>query len=91
MSGCSTGRIRACNCIRIRNNKLEGFNTDVTGFDVSLSTHLKHSHKKALVLGTGGAAKAVCYVLIKKEFHGYRSAEPHGKYDWIYDVTPSTA
>jgi shikimate dehydrogenase len=56
----------ACNCISIRKKKLEGFNTDVIGFDASLSAHLTPAHKKALVLGTGGAAKAVCYVLDKK-------------------------
>ena len=56
----------ACNCIRIRNNMLKGFNTDVIGFEASLSAHLTPVHKKALVLGTGGAAKAVCYVLDKK-------------------------
>jgi shikimate dehydrogenase len=56
----------ACNCIRIRNNKLQGFNTDVTGFDIALSSLLSPLHDKALVLGTGGAAKAVCYVLDKK-------------------------
>jgi len=58
--------IRACNCIRIRNSKLEGFNTDVIGFEVSLTSRLRSSHNKALVLGTGGAAKAVCYVLSQK-------------------------
>jgi shikimate dehydrogenase len=56
----------ACNCLRIRNNTLEGFNTDVMGFEASLSAHLAPAHNKALVIGTGGAAKAVCYVLGKK-------------------------
>jgi shikimate dehydrogenase len=56
----------ACNCIRIINGKLEGFNTDVTGFDQALSAKLTRAHNKAIVLGTGGAAKAVCYVLDKK-------------------------
>jgi shikimate dehydrogenase len=59
-------KIGACNCIRIRNKKKEGFNTDVFGFETSLNTHLSPVHKKALVLGTGGASKAVCYVLEKK-------------------------
>ncbi len=59
-------QIGACNCIRARNNILEGFNTDVIGFDVSLSAHLAPVHKRALVLGTGGAAKAVCHVLSAK-------------------------
>lgn len=55
----------ACNCIRIRNGLLEGFNTDVIGFEQSLLKSLKVEHKKALVLGTGGASKAVQYVLEK--------------------------
>jgi shikimate dehydrogenase len=44
---------------------LKGYNTDVTGFEASLIPLLKPWHKKALVLGTGGASKAVCYVLEK--------------------------
>src|SRR5688500_18315527 len=57
--------IGACNCIRIENGILTGHNTDVTGFEDSLRPHLLAHHKKALVLGTGGAAKAVHYVLAK--------------------------
>lgn len=57
--------IGACNCIRIREGLLEGFNTDVTGFERSLIQKLKPTHTKALVLGSGGAAKAVAYVLQK--------------------------
>ncbi len=55
----------ACNCIRIRDGKLTGFNTDVIGFEGSLLTGLKPAHDQALVLGTGGAAKAVQWVLRK--------------------------
>jgi shikimate dehydrogenase len=58
--------IGACNCIRIKEGKLFGFNTDVAGFEVSLDKLLQPYHKKALVLGTGGAAKAVHYVLKKR-------------------------
>ncbi len=58
--------IGACNCIRIRNGKLTGFNTDVIGFEETLSRKLMPHHRHALVLGTGGAAKAVHYVLKKK-------------------------
>ncbi len=58
--------IGACNCIRIENGELTGFNTDVLGFERSLNEFLQPGHKKALVLGTGGAAKAVCYVLEQK-------------------------
>lgn len=53
----------ACNCIRISNGRKIGYNTDVIGFGSSLDAQLKSSHQKALVLGTGGAAKAVCYAL----------------------------
>jgi shikimate dehydrogenase len=56
----------ACNCIRIRKGKLYGFNTDVTGFEQSLQKKLQAWHEKALVLGTGGASKAVQYVLKKR-------------------------
>lgn len=58
--------IGACNCIRIENGKLTGHNTDVIGFQKTLEPKLKPHHKKALVLGTGGAAKAVHYVLRQK-------------------------
>jgi shikimate dehydrogenase len=43
--------------------RLEGFNTDIYGFEVSLKPLLKDYHDKALVLGDGGAAKAVKCVL----------------------------
>ena len=42
----------------------EGFNTDATGFEKSVKPYLSE-HSNALVLGTGGAAKAVAYVLLK--------------------------
>lgn len=53
----------ACNCIKIKNGILTGYNTDVTGFEKSLLTDLKPIHTKALILGTGGAAAAVEFVL----------------------------
>ena len=43
--------------------RLEGFNTDIYGFEMSLRPLLKDYHDKALVLGDGGAAKAVKCVL----------------------------
>lgn len=58
--------IGACNCIRIQDGKLTGHNTDVIGFQKTLESKLKSHHRKALVLGTGGAAKAVHYVLRQK-------------------------
>ena len=42
---------------------LKGFNTDVYGFHQSLKPFLTSAHERALILGTGGASKAVEYVL----------------------------
>lgn len=58
--------IGAVNCVRIRNNKLEGFNTDTFGFDQSLKPFIEPVHDRALILGTGGAAKAVAWVLTRR-------------------------
>ena len=55
--------INACNCIRIREGKLSGYNTDAPGFQRSLQPLLKAHHTAALVLGTGGSSAAVQYAL----------------------------
>jgi shikimate dehydrogenase len=57
--------MNACNCIKIEKGKWIGHNTDVTGFGKTFIPHLKPHHKKALILGTGGASKAVAFVLKK--------------------------
>ncbi len=57
--------INACNCVRIEDGKLVGYNTDVIGFEQSVMPFLKPYHNKALILGTGGAAAAVEFVLKK--------------------------
>lgn len=57
----------AVNCVQVKwTNKgyeLTGYNTDVFGFRKSLMPLLKPWHQHALILGTGGASKAVRYVL----------------------------
>ena len=56
--------IGAVNTIKfLESGKLKGFNTDVYGFKNSLLPLLKSNHTKALILGTGGASKAVDYAL----------------------------
>ncbi len=45
--------------------RLKGFNTDTYGFENSFRPLLKEYHQKALILGTGGASKAVKYILNK--------------------------
>ena len=60
--------IGAVNVIRVthegNNTKLKGFNSDVIGFTQSIEPMIdRHWHKKALILGTGGASKAINYGL----------------------------
>lgn len=56
--------IGAVNCIRIENGHKRGYNTDFMGFESSLLALLgSEKIDNALILGTGGAAKAVAYVL----------------------------
>jgi len=61
--------ISAVNTIRIARRQgevhLTGFNTDIWGFEQSLNPLLKSHHKNALILGTGGASKAIQHVLKK--------------------------
>ncbi len=55
--------IAAVNCVKISNGKLIGHNTDAYGFATSIKPFLEPQHSRALVLGTGGASKAVVFVL----------------------------
>ena len=55
--------IGACNCIKVCDNKLYGFNTDILGFKISFEKNLLPHHKKALILGSGGASAGIEYVL----------------------------
>jgi len=58
--------IGAVNVVKIlKNGNLKGFNTDSYGFENSIKPLLRSFHKKALILGTGGASKAVSFVLDK--------------------------
>ncbi|OKS88852.1 shikimate dehydrogenase family protein [Mucilaginibacter polytrichastri] len=50
-----------------KNFLLEGFNTDAYGFETSLKPLLTSAHKRAMILGDGGAAKAVKFVLRKND------------------------
>lgn len=65
----SAREIAAVNTVKIIRSDsgiiLKGFNTDTFGFETSLKPLLKEQHKKALILGTGGASKALKYVLNK--------------------------
>ena len=57
-------KIGAVNVIKITEDyKLKGYNTDIYGFKNALKPLVKSVHDKALILGTGGASKAIAYVL----------------------------
>jgi shikimate dehydrogenase len=78
--------IGAVNCIHISNNRLVGHNTDIYGFSQSIKPFLDTNHERALVLGTGGASKAVAYVLKKIGVDVYfvTSSEKKGPATFFY-------
>ena len=60
--------IGAVNTIKfLKNGGIKGYNTDVYGFENSIKPFLKSYHTKALILGTGGASKAVAFSLKKNK------------------------
>ena len=60
-------KIGAVNCIKVKWENdcpfLIGYNTDFYGFSQSIKPFLEPIHQRALILGTGGASKAVAYAL----------------------------
>ena len=61
--------IGAVNTVKVVDEKLIGYNTDVFGFKQSVKPFIKNHHERVLILGTGGAAKAVDYVLQEMGIH----------------------
>jgi shikimate dehydrogenase len=59
--------IGAANCLRIEKDGCTAFNTDIKGFRESLNRFLNNELLPALILGSGGASKAVEYVLRKEQ------------------------
>ena len=58
-------KVGAVNTIEFKDGKLIGHNTDVIGFEESLKPLLNAKHKKAVIFGIGGAAKAAAFVMKK--------------------------
>ena len=77
-------RIGAVNTIRVtKKGKLKGYNTDEYGFRKSLVPYLKKHHKKALILGTGGASKAIAFALKKLHIqYQFVSRNTNGMYNY---------
>jgi len=63
--------VNAVNTIKIIRDTnritMHGYNTDVYGFEESIKPMLQQHHKAAMILGTGGAARAAAWVLKKME------------------------
>lgn len=73
-------KIGAVNTIVFDGDKKIGYNTDAFGFKQAIKPFLNNQHERALIFGTGGAAKAVASVL--KEIGVdviFISRDPHGK------------
>jgi shikimate dehydrogenase len=82
--------IGAVNTIKItKRGNLKGYNTDVVGFENSIFPYLEVHHKFALILGTGGASKAVAHALKKNNIkYKFVSRNPSAKKEISYqDVT----
>lgn len=84
-------KIGAVNTISIdRKGRLKGYNTDCYGFKKSIQPLLKKRHKKALILGTGGASKAIAYTLDKLSIEvAYVSRSKEKQADFVYDELTS--
>lgn len=79
-------KIGAVNTIKIISKQLIGYNTDIYGFEKSFLIKKKKYHKNALILGTGGASKAIAFVL-KKLNISYLYVSRYKKKDTLNTIT----
>jgi len=78
--------IGAVNTIKKIDNKNIGFNTDSIGFEKSLIPLIENKiPKNALILGSGGASKAVKYVLKKLKINYSTVSRKEGKSEFVYE------
>ena len=79
--------VGAVNVVKINEGKLKGYNTDVYGFEQLLNRAINGKEiDHALVLGTGGASKAVQYVLKQKDIPYSTVSRDAEKGDYTYDA-----
>lgn len=89
-----TAKIGAVNVIKIIRQKakvkLVGYNSDIIGFTQSIQPLLQPHHRKALILGTGGASKAVYHGLKKLDIEGVFVSRTHKADNMLTyeDLTP---
>jgi shikimate dehydrogenase len=78
--------VGAVNTIKVIDNKLIGYNTDVIGFANMIKPFLTNKHEKALIMGKGGASKAVTYVLENLGIDCfYLTRNKQGNSDFLYE------
>ena len=83
----TANEVGAVNVVTIQNGRLKGYNTDVYGFSQLLERALKGKEvEHALVLGTGGASKAVRYVLKQKNIPFSTVSRSPEKGDYTYET-----
>jgi shikimate dehydrogenase len=79
-------QIGAVNCIQFKNGKLTGHNTDAYGFQQLIKPFFEAHHERALIIGTGGASKAVNFVLEQLGVSVvYLSRNPRNLNEFSYD------
>jgi shikimate dehydrogenase len=78
--------VGAVNTIQFKNGKTIGYNTDVYGFKQMIKPFFKSHHERAIILGTGGASKAVAFVLNELGCEPiYISRHPNKDHQFNYD------
>ncbi|MEO1486304.1 MAG: shikimate dehydrogenase [Bacteroidota bacterium] len=77
--------IGAVNTIKPTANGFKGYNTDAYGFQKAIEPYLETHHRKALVLGTGGASKAVVYALQQLDLEVAAVSRDRSKADYTYE------
>ncbi len=81
-------QIGAVNTIKFTKKGLVGYNTDIYGFQKSIEPFLEKQHQKALILGTGGASKAIAFVLESLQIpYVFVSRKPQEKQLHYEDLT----
>ncbi|REJ83504.1 MAG: shikimate dehydrogenase [Bacteroidetes bacterium] len=82
-------KIGAVNTIRILRQdhgkfELHGFNTDAWGFELAIRPILRPHHRRALILGTGGSAKAVSFVFRKLNIEHFFVTREESRFHYSY-------
>ncbi|WP_430406626.1 shikimate dehydrogenase family protein [Fluviicola sp.] len=79
--------IGAVNCVALVDGQKTGYNTDAFGFHQMIKPFLTNEHERAIILGTGGASKAVAYVLKKIGLDVlWISRNPNKEKEFAYDA-----